>query len=180
MSGKPDLKATLPWKLTKFVLAISVAFSASSSAFAYIRPIFLPVGGRAIFTIQGYEPGQPVDRDPSALYDQMKTPEQHQEGSVGKIVGTTVDNAFNLVCATEGGDHLNVICTINIGTSVRSKVSAAAQTAEFEAAGAEAKYFYDNLAGVGATNPFLFTTSNHWISIESTPNHFHFKFTEKP
>lgn len=148
------------------------------ASFANIRPIFTPGNPSAIIMMQAMDAtsGGTIDPEPRALYDAIAQAPKQSQGGIGKAIALG-DKSFSLTCVTKS-DNINVFCTIVVKNTARSQVSAAKQTAEVRVSGPDAETLYNEFAG--SSPLFRWASANHWIFIESTPDHFWFKFATHP
>ncbi|MEK7358323.1 MAG: hypothetical protein AAB250_17890 [Bdellovibrionota bacterium] len=148
----------------------------TSTSHAVIRPIIIP-GKMANIMLQAVSSagGGQIDPEPRALYDAIALPEQDgPSGGKGKVI-VTAEKDFNLTCAFKSVvTPLNVLCTIVVKPSPRVKISF--DEVEFIAEGPDAVSLYEKFAGPGATDPFIWSTQNGWVSFESLADRFTFRF----
>lgn len=163
---------------TILVLAASLfTFSMSSLVEAMTRPIFQPGDAKAMIMLQGLSAGQ-MDPEPRRLYDMMAVPPTDVAGGgQGKGV-KTADGIFTLSCVARAALPEDVLCTIVVKKSARSRVSSRDQIAEMIVTDAEAATLYGQLAGAGATEPFVFDAADGWTRIHATAEKFHFIFSK--
>lgn len=159
----------------KLGLAISTTILCVQAQ-AVIRPIIIP-GKSGMIMLQAVSSvgGGKIDPEPRALYDAIALPEQDgPSGGKGKVIGTT-EKDFNLTCAFKSVvTPLNVLCTIVVKPSAHSKISM--NEVEFSVEGPVALELFEKFAGPDATDPWLWTTENGWVSFDSRPERFVFRF----
>lgn len=149
-------------------LALVGLFATSSGAAT--RAILIP-NRSAILIMEGFSSaGQ--DPDVRRFYESLAVAPVQQAGGEGKVI-TVGNKQFNLACSTKNTSANSIVCNITVKQSAFSKIAAA--QAEYHADGAIAQTLYEKFAG-SRGGLYTFTTSDHTLTISSSPEKFDFYF----
>lgn len=160
-------------KLATLALTLLLA----TQAHAVIRPIIIP-GKMGTIMLQAMSStgGGQIDPEPREFYDKIAMPEQEAQGGKGKVI-TTPAKDFNLACGNKSVvTPQNVLCTFTVKPGPRSQIAFGEVT--FVAEGPDALELFAKFAGPDATEPFMWRSQNGWITVESHPERFVFRFKQ--
>jgi hypothetical protein len=149
-----------------------------SPAQALMRPMFVPAPNPMLILNWEGVSSAGFDAEPREFYDSLASIEKdNPSGGKGKIFGLS-DKAFQVTCVQKGERAENILCTIVIKSSLRSKVSIIEQSATVSVTGDEAKYLFEHFAGSKDTYQWL--SQSKWLAIVANPNEFEFRFKRNP